>query len=149
MARHKRVRKIGLILAAVLAVVLFVTFTGGLVFLRATVAAIQNEPSALVIHSDRHDFGVVRHGKTYEARFQVTNVGGRRLILHQDDSDCSCLSSDPKLFLPPGASGELTATLRTAQFQGAIQSHIRYRTNDPRRPILDLVLIAQVESNPK
>jgi hypothetical protein len=132
-------------LAAALIIVGFVAFDGGLFMLRVAWAAVRNGPSALVIDSDRHDFGLVPRGPKLETRFRLTNAGGRRLLLHREDIDCPCLSSDRELTLAPGASHDLTATLHTDQFQGSIQSRIRYRTNDPRRPILELTMLAQVK----
>ena len=146
MASRRLKNKLAVVVATISLAIAVGWLSGGFMWLQVAIATARNEPSALIVDSAKYDFGTVPRGPTLQADFHVTNVGGRRLILNRESSDCSCLSSDPALLLAPGASHHLSATLQTHELRGPIQSRIRYRTNDPHQPILELTLIAQVSS---
>lgn len=118
--------------------------SGGFDSLQRALAIARNEPSRVVVNSVSFDFGTVPSGPELQTQFQLTNAGGRRLILHREDGGCPCLSMTPELTLAPGASCELAATLETEQLRGPIQTQICYRTNDPQFPVLKFTLLANV-----
>ena len=102
-------------------------------------------PVALVLDRPDHDFWDVEIGRTLEATFRITNRGGRRLVLQQLSSSCDCISIGfAEIIVPPGGNRELPIQLHAGSLPGSYRMEVRYRTNDPDRPVLTISLSAQV-----
>ncbi len=106
----------------------------------------KNAPRA-AIKLDRmsYDLGEVISGRTVDVTFQVTNVGGQRLILRELDGSCECLSSDrPEILVAPGSTHNLVARLDTSKLCGPMKLELRYRTSDPSQPLVTFSVLADV-----
>ena len=92
------------------------------------------------------DLGKVRADGTVEAAFSVRNAGTRRLILRESASGCECLSAaQPEITVPPGATRKLIVRLDTGKGLGPLKIESHYSTNDPRRPVLTVTLLADIQ----
>jgi hypothetical protein len=102
------------------------------------------EPLVVVAPAE-WDFGRAEPGRLLEARFRVTNRGGRRLVLHRSQESCDCLSTaEPDVLVEPGGSRVVTVQLDTRGKLGTVTADLLLKTNAPRRPILRLSCRAQV-----
>lgn len=90
------------------------------------------------------DLGRVPGERPLQAAWTVGNQGGRRLILARQASDCGCLSGDAEVIVAPGRRRDLHVTLDPRQFVGAIAVPVRYQTNDPRQPVVEFQVRAEV-----
>ncbi|HEV2968399.1 MAG TPA: DUF1573 domain-containing protein [Pirellulales bacterium] len=103
-------------------------------------------PPRLEIGKLQQDFGRVQAGEVVDAAFSVRNRGGRRLILSETNGTCRCIKAGrPQVIVPPGATVTLPARLDTENLGGSLRLEIHYRTNDPTRPELTLVVLAAIE----
>ncbi len=111
---------------------------------RTGTAEIATQPLA-VVEPASWNFGTVEPGKSLEARIEVRNDGGRRLVLRRLKGGCDCLSSaEDQVLVEPGAKRTIAAQFNTSGMNGACRFEIAYRTNDPRRPHLRFVCTAKV-----
>ena len=109
------------------------------------------DPVHPVVTLDRteHDFGRVPAGALLLAGFQVKNAGGKRLVVREQSRGCECVTGGrPEVIVPPGGSQDLTPGLDTKKLAGPLRTTIQYRTNDPNRPAITLVLLADVVPSP-
>jgi hypothetical protein len=105
--------------------------------------------AVIVVERTVWDFGQVRRGLTLRAKFPVTNVGDRRLVLHQRTSSCECVAGEEQtIILQPGESTEVTATLDTRELQGAFQMEFAFTTSAPNLPTFQLTLLADIQPIP-
>jgi hypothetical protein len=103
------------------------------------------EQPVVSIKQVEQDFGSVDAGGVLPASFRVTNTGGRRLILLEKSRSCGCLASGrPEILVQPGQSVDLEIKLKTARLHGPVRKAVYYYTNDPKRPLLTLTLVADV-----
>jgi len=134
--------------AALAACVLTATWlVGSHLSARLEVATVRDDrPPAMTVDRTEHDFGNVEDTSSVSVEFTVTNRGGRRLILSQRSRSCECVfGRPPEIVIPPGASRPLVAVLETDEIRGPVALTLRYWTNDPKHPNLDLVLLADVK----
>jgi Protein of unknown function (DUF1573) len=107
-------------------------------------------PPRLEIGELQLDFGPIQAGVALDADFPVRNRGGRRLILTVAERSCRCIKTGhPQIIVPPGATATLPAHLNTENLEGPFRWEIHYRTNDPTRPELTLVVLAAIERRGK
>lgn len=91
------------------------------------------------------DLGQVRWGGSAQARFEVRNVGERRLILRKTNGNCDCTSAgETPAIVEPGGRQIIVATLDTRRGAGPVRTVVYYQTNDPRQPRVCFVCIADV-----
>ncbi|HUG70751.1 MAG TPA: DUF1573 domain-containing protein [Pirellulaceae bacterium] len=133
-----------------LAGALLATILGLLVLSSAEFIA---HPDAAAPHatlpSTKHDLGIVFAGGVLEARFAVSNEGGRRLILVEQAGSCECLrAGQEEVVIRAGGSGELVAQLDSREVRGPVRMQLTYLTNDPRRPKIELLLLADIVAPP-
>src|SRR5690606_17157928 len=74
----------------------------------------------------RVDLGVMKPGAKLSGSVMLTNTGDETLKIARVNSSCSCTVADlPKRELAPGESVELTATLESGNYIGAMQRQVR------------------------
>ena len=92
------------------------------------------------------DIGRRMQGQLIEQRFRFVNAGRENLTLGLNDKDCYCdrsfLSSE---VVKPGAAGEVTIVVETAQMDGPVQKTITVSTNDPARRAVVFAVKAHIE----
>src|SRR5687768_9481180 len=122
--------------------------------LACVLVGIRSYANGIVAHPERPvaipawtqwDFGTVAAGTPLCVSCAVQNGGGRRLIIHPVSRDCPCAGSDAdSLFIPPGSTANLVATIDSRGLAGSVQVDLEYSTNDPELPRFALTLRADV-----
>jgi hypothetical protein len=98
-----------------------------------------------VLEKTEHNFGSVPAGSVLHADFPVTNAGRRRLVLcDQSIRWKSPEYAPPEIIVPPGDCRNVTVRFRTENRATRLRKEICYGTNDPTRPIVTLVLSAEL-----
>ncbi len=119
---------------------------GALHFSHLNVDTSLRQPS-ICVDRPAWDAGNIESGQQIEARFVLTNTGGRRLILHEATHSCRCVvSSQSGLIIQPGNMATIIAHVDTRDASGSMQFELNYRTNDPQRPLLTFFILAQVRN---
>jgi hypothetical protein len=90
---------------------------------------------------EEHDFGIVRQNDERRAEFRLTNAGDAPLLLLDVRADCGCAaaSADGRE-VAPGATTSIHATMRSLTMSGALRKRVIVKTNDPKRPVVELGL---------
>ena len=146
--KRQTVLKAVVVVAALGMGVMFGRLLGGLLVFHYQVHAQAGDQQvpALVLKHSLQDFGAVSAGRKLSARFPIRNDGRRRLILREEFRNCSCLTGGkPEIIVAPGKTVELEVIMHTSQLSGAVRKLVRYRTNDPKLPMLTVRLVAEVE----
>ena len=111
---------------------------------QSVLAVLRDEPARLSVASSTMEFATVAAGSPVRARFPVMNRGGKRLMLVREGESCECVAGDSRLALEPGEWKELLIVADSRRTHGAVELTVRYRTNDPSRPMLVLTLLGTV-----
>lgn len=86
------------------------------------------------------DLGEVVAGQIVQKRFELRNVGARRLVLNELDVTCGCRKKVRRTILVgPGESIDVTVPFY-AERAGATENRLYFTTNDSNHPELDLVV---------
>ena len=95
---------------------------------------------------ESHDYGVVRYGKTAEAKFQFTNKGDETLVIKKLRSSCGCTKAvHGSSRVEPGGKSSIVASFDTEGLRaGRKRKTVYVHTNDPVKPIVKLSLYADV-----
>lgn len=107
------------------------------------------QPKALFLVKD-HDFGKVKSGSVHQFIFSFQNSGKGLLKIKNIRTSCGCtaaLASSREI--TPGNSGTIKAELDTGGLSGKISRSILLYTNDPKTPLITLMLYADVEKETK
>ena len=111
---------------------------------RSGLAILRDEPARVSILKKTVDFGTVRAGPSIRGRFAVKNQGGNRLMLTREGSSCECVDGGSRLAVGPGQIRALVVAIDTLKINGSVKMTVRYRTNDPRCPVLVLTMLGTV-----
>ncbi len=105
------------------------------------------DPNAprIVVEPKHFDFGRVLPGKTLHKDFQVRNFGSRDLEIQGVSTSCGCTAAlTESRRLAPGRSSVLSVSLSTREDHGRVRRSVLIRSNDPRTPVLEISLEADV-----
>lgn len=94
------------------------------------------------------DLGKLRKDESNNIRtITIENIGSAELIVGNFSSSCGCalLPSMELLSVPPGETGTIAIALQ-ASIPGAHNAVVRFETNDPRQPFVDIAIQWDVES---
>jgi len=98
------------------------------------------------------DVGRVAKSEKVDVAFVLRNEGGAPLTISDVRPTCGCTVAKFDALIAPGASGEVHASVDTADFNGPITKTLTVLSNDPATPRLTLTIKAlvqpQVESRP-
>lgn len=92
------------------------------------------------------DFGTISGGQDLVHGFIIENTGDRPLIIHRVERTCGCIkeSSIPHA-INPQQSVTLKVEMETPEYDKKITEAVRLFTNDPEKPVLELVVTGQVK----
>lgn len=94
----------------------------------------------LRINATTADLGELAAGQTLQNRFELRNVGARRLVLNELDVTCGCRKNVRRTFLVgPGESIEVTVPFY-AERPGPTENRLYFTTNDSNHPEFVLVV---------
>jgi len=102
-------------------------------------------PQAL-IEEPNFDFGNVSAGAVIEHTFLVKNLSGdKALEIHSVNPACGCtVPENYDRTVPPGGTGKIPVTLKTAGFQGSVRKGIMVATSDPVNSRIQLNLVGRI-----
>ncbi|HEY7409496.1 MAG TPA: DUF1573 domain-containing protein [Vicinamibacteria bacterium] len=115
--------------------------------LPACAPAPQPPPKApsITVEPARFDFGRVLVRRVVHKDFTVRNHGGADLVIEDVSTTCGCAAALPdRTVVAPGTATPLRVSLDTEASPGRVTRRVRLRSNDPRRPEVELVLEATV-----
>lgn len=110
------------------------------VFLGAAVLA---APS-LFVETTEIDLGTIRKGETARVEFVLENRGDEELEILSAEPGCGCTLATWDRTIAAGETGKITAELSTENLIGDVGKGIAVKTNDPRRPLVMLVINAEI-----
>jgi len=101
----------------------------------------------VVLHCTQQDLGTINQGELVVARFPISNMGNRRLIVTEQAKYCCGGSPETQaIVVAPGKTQVLNTEINTRLWCGQMSHTTRYTTNDPRRPQFILTVRATVNS---
>lgn len=109
----------------------------------AAAASWATGPTAVVDQPVR-DAGRVVRGEPVRYLFQISNDGDMPLEVVEVRSTCGCTITEAPEAIGPGGSGRVRVVLDTAALAGPLARSVEILTNDPRNPILQLTVKADV-----
>jgi hypothetical protein len=103
-----------------------------------------SDTPAAIVDRPELDAGRVFKGELAKYEFTITNQGSVPLEIIRVRSNCGCTTPTHDDRIEPGATGKISAELRTQSLSGKVQKTITVTTTDPKRPTLQLKLLATV-----
>jgi len=94
----------------------------------------------VVFENTEKVFANIEEGKEVTAVFKFTNAGDQNLIIDKVSPACGCTASHWTKVTPPGKKGSVTLILDTAGINGSFRKTAAVATNDPRSPVLTLIM---------
>lgn len=113
----------------------------------ASVFACPGASAAPKIRAERaiHNFGQVEEGIEVSSNFIIHNDGDKPLRIYAAISTCGCtIASLRRKTISAGAMEKLKVVMDTSMKQGPVTKEITVKSNDPKRPVLRLFVIADV-----
>jgi hypothetical protein len=109
-------------------------------------AAYAGSGPRITFDKNDHDYGKVRYGQTVTEEFTFTNTGDEKLVIEQLRSSCGCTKAvQGSSEIPAGGKSKIVASFDTTDLKpGMKQKMIYVHSNDPEKPVVKLVLIADV-----
>jgi hypothetical protein len=99
----------------------------------------------IVADNATYNFGEVFEGVRVEHAFRFENAGDEALIIERVRSSCGCTAALlSATVIPPGESGQISATFDSSRFRGNISKSVSLYANDPARPVTQFVLTGTV-----
>ncbi|HNU26340.1 MAG TPA: DUF1573 domain-containing protein [Planctomycetota bacterium] len=96
------------------------------------------------------DWGKCGHRQELTKTVVIKNAGGGQLKIEQLKSSCGCTALKiDKQTLGPNESAELSVVLSTGTLMGYLQKYLEFHTNDPRRPVVRIPVLARVHDDVK
>ncbi len=92
----------------------------------------------------KQDGGTVEEGTILKFHFVVANRGSSDLEIKEVQKSCGCTVARWDKLIPRGKNGSIDAEVNTLHFRGPIMKHLTVITNDPRQPLVELNLSANV-----
>ena len=90
-----------------------------------------------------HEFGEVLGGTVVEHVFTFVNRGNAPLELADQESSCRCtVGFLSEKHIPAGKNGKIKVTFKVPTRNGEVVETVRFRTNDPNRPSVELTVKA-------
>lgn len=105
------------------------------------------EPKILLSTGPQYNLGEWEEGKIYKRSFTISNIGDSEAQLSLSVS-CGCLSivhPKGKAVIGPKKSLEVKFTFNTEGMDGKVSRRIYIESNDPKNPIINLILITEVK----
>lgn len=103
----------------------------------------------IAVEPRRFDFGAVLPGKTLHKDFLLRNFGGAELRIEGVSTSCGCAAALPeRRVVAPGGSVVLRVSVETRDDKGRVRRSVLVRSNDPKTPVLEVVVEADVRSGP-
>ncbi|MCS7163248.1 MAG: DUF1573 domain-containing protein [Bacteroidia bacterium] len=110
-----------------------------------TEAALVEAPRAQ-FEATSYDYGKIRAGEKVTHEFRLTNGGKKPLIIRKVKASCGCTAVAPdKSTLQPGESTVIKVTFDSTGRSGRDSKSVTVITNDPRQPVVHLVLQGEIE----
>lgn len=104
------------------------------------------EPPQIKFDNMVYDFGAIDHVPQVQGTFTFSNAGGGELIVQKPAPTCGCtVAAVRPERLNPGDKGDLVFTLSLPQSGGHIEKHINVPSNDPKTPIINLTIKADIK----
>ncbi|MCO6456802.1 MAG: DUF1573 domain-containing protein [Pirellulaceae bacterium] len=100
-------------------------------------------PRAVVVNGEVHSFGTMERDTNAEHVFVVKNVGDAPLNMEKGETTCKCTVSEMvDNSIPPGGSAKITLRWTAADPGETVEFRqvARFRTNDPNRPLIELII---------
>lgn len=93
-----------------------------------------------------HDYGKVMYGETVTEEFILTNSGDKILTIDKVEASCGCTKAiKGSSEVPPKGQTKIVAAFDTTDMKaGRKQKTVSVFSNDPKRPIVKLTLLADV-----
>jgi len=93
-----------------------------------------------------HDYGKIRYGDTVTEEFVFTNAGDQTLIIEQLRASCGCTKAvKGSSEVAPNQSSKIVAAFDTTGLRaGRKEQSIFVHTNDPEKPVVKLIVLADV-----
>lgn len=98
----------------------------------------------LAAESEVVDAGAVVRGEVATFTFVLKNTGTENLTIVNVKPSCGCTVATFDKAIAPGATGKVTAQLKTENFRGAVEKIITVTSNDPTNENMTLRLKANV-----
>jgi len=116
------------------------------ILLAMTLIAAAAAGPQIVFEQESHNYGDVLYGKTVTAEFTFTNAGDKTLVIEKLRASCGCTKAlQGSREVPPGAKSKIVAEFDTDGLSaGAKKKTISVHSNDPKRPVVTLNLLANV-----
>ena len=100
------------------------------------------------VEPETFDFGKALQNKTLTKEFSLRNFGNEDLVITEVTTTCGCTVADlASKTLKPGTSTPLTVKLDTRSNEGKLQRSVSIVSNDPQKKILEVKVMADVQSN--
>lgn len=141
--------KIKLPVVAVLLVGVFLTVS----VVKARLGALPenlSEIPLLNVETRVAELGQVRFGSRTDIAFQIENLGGKRVMIHEIDQECAC--GEPirrSMTLDAQEDQDWVVNFETAFQEGPLEKSWYFISSDPALPRFSLTVRAEVESPPK
>lgn len=99
----------------------------------------------IVFEKLSHQFGSLNSEKPASVEFKFKNMGKSELKLLKIQSSCSCISAtSDRLSFKPDEKGSIKVTFMPENRKGLFVKQIRLITNDPKQPLVQLTVQAQI-----
>jgi len=99
---------------------------------------------------EQKDFGKVKQGAVLTHAFVFKNIGDETLRITKVTSSCGCTAAMPSdKEIAPGKSSEVKVTFNTRGYGGKLSKYVQIRSNDPKNPIKQLTVSADIEVPPQ
>jgi|MudIll2142460700_1097286.scaffolds.fasta_scaffold516809_2 hypothetical protein len=99
----------------------------------------------IAVEPARFHFGAVLPHKTLRKDFLVRNFGAAPLQIEGLSSSCGCTVALPESrAVAPGGRTVLRVSMDTRDDKGHVRRSVLIRSNDPRTPVLELIVEAEV-----
>lgn len=93
------------------------------------------------------DFGNMKQMESRDATVTVTNEGAGLLVIREVEADCGCtVPTLARKELAPGESTVMEINFNSKKFHGNVLKLVHIYSNDPDRPLVDIMLNANVFS---
>lgn len=100
----------------------------------------------ITFDKENHDYGKIRYGETVTEEFVFSNTGDGTLVIEDLKSSCGCTNAvKGSREIPPNGKSKIVAAFDTTGLRaGAKVKTIFVHSNDPDRPVVKLIVRADV-----
>ncbi|MCS7297037.1 MAG: DUF1573 domain-containing protein [Bacteroidia bacterium] len=107
---------------------------------------LQNAPKA-EFDATEYNYGKIKAGEKVTHEFRLTNAGKKPLLIRKVKASCGCTAANPdKSELKPGESTTIKVTFDSTGRSGKDSKSVTVITNDPRRPVTNLIIQGEIEA---